>query len=176
MKRAINAVINVELVLLGLILAVTVLPLAFGFKTYIVQSGSMEPEIPTGSLVYVDTNVDTASLAVGDVIAFDHGKIDITHRIAEIDPGTGEFITKGDANGSNDPDSVAPSQVIGKTVLAIPSLGYAEAFFLEHRVLLVIALALVNAALFIAAHLASKKSNTAPKQDREPRAPGKDSE
>ena len=51
-------------ILLCLVLAA---PRLAGIKTYVVISGSMEPAIPVGSMVY-SKEVDPATLETGDVI------------------------------------------------------------------------------------------------------------
>jgi signal peptidase len=75
-------------------------------KPLIVISGSMEPGIMTGDLV-VDVPVDTADLAVGDVVSLPSDLTHnlVTHRIEKIvDLGGGEFqiSMKGDNNAASD--------------------------------------------------------------------------
>ena len=70
----------------------------FGVQTYIVMSGSMEPEIHTGAIALIDTT--DRYVTTGDIVAYRMGEGDdeilITHRIMErTEEG---FITKGDAN------------------------------------------------------------------------------
>ena len=61
-----------------------------------------------------------------DVIAF-YGAKDsnaiITHRVVENKVVMGEFITKGDANKTEDMNAVPYSNFIGKVVYTIPVLG-----------------------------------------------------
>ena len=61
-----------------------------------------------------------------DVIAF-YGAKDsnaiITHRVVENKVVMGEFITKGDANKTEDMNPVPYSNFIGKVVYSIPVLG-----------------------------------------------------
>lgn len=55
------------------------LPRLLGYEVYVVVSGSMEPAIPVGSALYVES-VPPEEVEVGDVIAFyDRGAV-ITHR------------------------------------------------------------------------------------------------
>ena len=99
-------------------------PDAFGFKPFIVLSGSMEPNIMTGDLV-LTREVDPASLQVGDVIAFREGQSVITHRIIETQQvdGQRQFVTKGDNNNTQDSRLVPYSAVEGKYLLRIGGLG-----------------------------------------------------
>lgn len=90
-----------------------------------VTSGSMEPTISKGSLVFVDTRDRTPE--VGKVITFhvsdDPGSMVVTHRVYEVQE-TGDCVTKGDANDSVDLNTISPSQIIGSDVWTIGMLGY----------------------------------------------------
>ena len=59
-----------------------------GIDPYIVLSGSMEPDIKTGSLIYVDrlTPEEAGKLQVGDTVTFvvDKSGTRVTHRIYEV--------------------------------------------------------------------------------------------
>lgn len=119
---ALGTVLLVGLVLVCLPITATRL---FGYDAYSVVSGSMEPAIPTGSLVYVQ-EAAPEDMEKDDVIAF-YGAKDsnaiITHRVVENKVVMGEFITKGDANKTEDMNPVPYSNFIGKVVYSIPVLG-----------------------------------------------------
>ena len=101
------------------------LPRVFGFQIYTVISGSMEPEIPTGSMVYVK-GVQPKDVKEDEVIAF-YGGADsasiITHRVVANSEIMGEFITKGDANEEKDMNPIPYADYIGKVVFSVPVLG-----------------------------------------------------
>lgn len=100
-----------------------------GYKPFIVLSGSMEPGIMTGDMVFVkETN--TANLQKGDVIAYKSGQSVITHRIIEVKTENGEtsYVTQGDANDSPDQTTVKPSDVEGAYKGRIPGAGKAAMF------------------------------------------------
>ena len=101
------------------------LPKVLGYQAYTVISGSMEPEIATGSLVYVRP-VEPQDVQVDDVIAFYGGRDSnaiITHRVVENRVIMGEFITKGDANQTNDMNPVPYEELIGRVELTLPKFG-----------------------------------------------------
>lgn len=89
-----------------------------GIRSYDVMSGSMEPVLHVGSMVFTRPAI---SYQVGDIITFKRGNITVTHRINETK--NSEFITKGDANNSPDPQSVSLSQIIGRNFLVVPNIG-----------------------------------------------------
>ena len=101
-----------------------------GFKTFTVMSGSMEPEYPVGSMIYVKPT-DYKSLKVGDVISYvaNSDNTIVTHRIVAIEtdeknPEVLRFKTQGDANASADAKLVHYKNVLGTPILTIPYLGY----------------------------------------------------
>ena len=97
-KRFCSIVTGVVLVLAALMLVAFVGVRLFGLTPYAVLSGSMEPEYPTGSLIYV-RDVDPADVAVGDAITFEleSGTL-VTHEVYEIDSDARAFRTQGIAN------------------------------------------------------------------------------
>ena len=102
------------------------LPRLFGYTPYAVLSGSMEPELPVGSMVYVH-ETDPTALQPGDVVTFyrSDGAV-VTHQVYEVDAEARTIGTQGIAN--KDAQATSFSGVIGIAAFCIPYLGYAEAF------------------------------------------------
>ena len=99
-------------------------PSFFGWKPFIVLSGSMETEIYSGDVAVVkEVNVD--ELKENDIIAFKTGEIVVTHRIEKIieENGQVKYITKGDNNKTEDNGYVLPEQVEGKYQFKVSRLG-----------------------------------------------------
>lgn len=101
-------------------------PLILGYHPVVVLSGSMEPAFPVGSIIYYkETPCD--KIQAGQIITFhagDGGSL-VTHRVVENRQLSGEFITKGDANNTEDPNPVAYQDVAGRAAeRAIPFAGY----------------------------------------------------
>lgn len=108
------------------------------YTPYIVQSGSMEPALPLGSLVLVKPK---SFYSVNEVITFRANNSNdlVTHRITEITylaaqagpAGTRRFPlyhTKGDANEDADPTTVQINQVVGNVRFLVPYVGYGVEF------------------------------------------------
>lgn len=87
----------------------------------LVQSGSMEPAIETGSIILIDKNVPYDEIIENDVIAFRVGNALVTHRVISITEKGLE--TKGDANTYSDGISTTEDNYYGKTVGSYPMLG-----------------------------------------------------
>ncbi|HVM03404.1 MAG TPA: signal peptidase I, partial [Acidimicrobiales bacterium] len=95
----------------------------------IVRSGSMEPTIPTGSMVLVQ-RVPAADVAVGDVVAVQRPDgTRVTHRVVDLDRhgGAAELILKGDANEDRDPEPVTVREA-DRLVSQVPAVGRAAAW------------------------------------------------
>jgi signal peptidase len=95
--------------------------------SFIVLSGSMEPQISPGDTVIV-TETDPADITVGDVITFvrSDGDLPVTHRVVGVEESSSgyRFETKGDANSDADANPVAGANVIGAVTITIPYIGY----------------------------------------------------
>ncbi len=100
------------------------IPSFFGWKPFIVLSGSMETEIYSGDIVVVK-EVNPYSLKKGDVIAFKSGDVVITHRIVEVENEDGilKYVTKGDNNNTEDRERVLGTDVEGIYKFKISKLG-----------------------------------------------------
>lgn len=116
----------VLVVSLALLLSVSAIPIPGNYKVKIVQSGSMEPAITTGSIVLIRP---ASTYVVGDVITFGRDtrtEIPTTHRIVDVRTQSGVYVykVKGDANDAPDINEVAHASVIGKVLFDIPYVGY----------------------------------------------------
>ena len=117
------------IVTFGVVLAIFVSGF-FGIHRYLVVSGSMEPNLYAGDIVFVNTNIDFEDVEIGDVIIFKHRGINIIHRVIEtttINEKT-YFKTKGDANKFDDGFVVSTENFSGKALFHIDKIGYAVDF------------------------------------------------
>jgi len=129
LKKILNSLTTIIVVMVVMLAFMLVGVRLFGLQVYSVLSGSMEPEYPVGSLIYVK-KVDYKELKVGDPITYllDEDTV-VTHRIIEVlideeDPNTIRYFTQGDANGIPDAKSVHYKNIIGTPVFTIPYMGY----------------------------------------------------
>ena len=104
-------------------------PNAFGYYLFRVLTGSMEPEIPTDSIVLV-RECDASEVVTGDVISFyspdpELGGAVNTHRVVAvaIDGDDFMFTTAGDNNTAIDKYPVNGKSVIGKVVWVSHFIG-----------------------------------------------------
>lgn len=138
-NRVISTVLMTLLVSVAAMVVFTSLsggePEVFGYQLKTVLSGSMEPDIQTGSIIAVesiDGSEEAATLQNGDVITFVEAENRlITHRITEVDTTENGvlYTTKGDNNNAVDSNPVLAENVVGVySGVTIPYVGYVVNF------------------------------------------------
>lgn len=124
LKKICGILSGIILLVLAVLAGLLIIPKLMGYEEMAVLTGSMEPNYPVGSLIFVK-EIEPDQLEVGDVITYrlDSDTV-VTHRIVEIDKEAQTVTTKGDANSSNDGSPVPYSEIVGKAHFKIPYLGY----------------------------------------------------
>ena len=139
-----------------------------GLQVFNVISGSMEPTYSVGDLLYVKT-VDPDSVKVGDPITFvlNEDLVVATHRVVAVDRENRQFITKGDANETEDANPVHFNNLVGVPVFAIPLLGYVSAY-IQNPPGMYVAIAfgvVLLAAVFLPDLITKKKEKEEPQEE-----------
>lgn len=174
MPNAVKKVWNITttvIVVLVVVFAVLLIGVRlFGVQVYSVISGSMEPEYPVGSLIYVK-EVEPTEIDVGDVITYVlPSETPSTHRVVRIDGENQLFYTKGDANKTEDGAPVHFKNLIGTPVFKIPYLGYV-AYYIQHPPGMYIAIA-IGAVLLILVFLPDLFKKDKKKDEESPESNG----
>ena len=134
LNRVVTGILVIVLVsLVGVVISTKMTegePEIFGYQLKTVLSGSMEPDIQTGSLIAIESSEGEArsNFTTGDVITFqDEENNLITHRIMDVtstDSGI-LYTTQGDNNNAPDSQPVLAENVIGEYQgFTIPYAGY----------------------------------------------------
>lgn len=112
-------------------------PCFFGIKTFVIVSGSMQPDLMIGDIVIVK-NCDKKDINVGDIISYRSGQSVITHRIVEFIESDGQtgYITKGDNNNVKDNVVVKFEDIEGKYIGKISKLGNVV-LFLKNKIVII---------------------------------------
>jgi signal peptidase len=101
-------------------------PRIFGGMPMVVLSGSMQPRLVPGDVV-IAAHTDPHALKSGTVIVFrepGNGRL-VVHRLVRI-TSSGELVTKGDANPTEDSTLVPLANVVGVARLRVPAVGLAS--------------------------------------------------
>ena len=141
-KKIALSIFLIAFAFLGSYLIYFILQIALNTSTpmVVVVSGSMEPNIHKGDLLFIQ-GVDPEDIEIGDVIVYDaHGlwwgapEDPIVHRVVDIEEDDDKlyFITKGDANELKDKEPVPENRVLGKVVGRIPYVGWVKIILTDY--------------------------------------------
>lgn len=122
MKKAFNIFQNIEILIAIVVLLLLIATKIVGYEPFVVETGSMEPNLPTKAVAYVQSE-DAENIKTNDIIAFHIDEKIVTHRVIKINDSEEYFVTKGDANNSIDPVPVKYENCIGVIKFHIPYLG-----------------------------------------------------
>ena len=130
-KKVIGNILFIIFMIVMIILILTTIqtrimgrePSLLGHRLYVVDSGSMSPTLKIGTLITVK-EIGPKEIIDGDIITYrGSGDSVVTHRVMEVKDGGATFITKGDANETEDPMPLDSGKLIGKVVFSIPYIG-----------------------------------------------------
>lgn len=190
MAKVCNILSTLILVILLVFAVPFIVPMLFGYTELAVLSGSMEPNIPVGSIVYVDKSVTGQELEVGDVVTYSlQSGTFVTHRVLSLDDEAGVMVTQGDANDAPDGD-ISYSKLVGRVKFHLPYLGYVSTNIRTSRgimaiTILVVVIILLNCLPGILAPAdkeeteekkakkEKKKKNAVPAEDHDSDAPAR---
>ena len=139
--------------LLGALLAVagvaTVLP---GWAATAIESESMQPAIDPGDVVILRSTARRPP-TIGSVVRFptDDDRGAIVHRIVAVDEGADAWVTRGDANRSDDHVVVPTGSVDGVATALVADVGHPVLWLHQRQLVLVAAAAAAGVALVVVA-------------------------
>lgn len=112
-------------------IVVFVIALATGIRPVVVISGSMEPGVPVGSVVFTQPGPAT-EVEPGDIVTVERPRELglVTHRVVSVEPAAGDAVSlvlRGDANESDDPQPYVVDQV-GRYLFHVIGVGYLSLF------------------------------------------------
>ena len=125
---------------IGAVLLILIALVSGLFPIYMIGIGSssMSPTINKGDAVVLKKVNPSSTIKKGDIVAYtkqSDGKkgITVVHRVEEVTKSHGQrvYVTKGDANKSQDVSFVKPNQIKGVVKMRIPLIAYPTVFFNE---------------------------------------------
>ena len=129
------------LYILLLIYLLIFVPSIWGYKPLVIISGSMEPTLKVGGILYYK-EIGYDKYKKEDIVVFKSNKYLISHRI--IETNNIGFITKGDANKNADSNILTVNKILGKgTNWSIPYIGYYADFIYKNKIYLYITLVIL---------------------------------
>lgn len=139
----------------------------FGISVLKVVSGSMEPSIGEGDYIIV-RKTDSGELKAGDIICFYSKDSKIygmpnTHRIVRILPD-GSFVTKGDANKTEDDTAVSADMIIGRYEGKSRFLRLISSFSSVNKLILLVIIIIMSVAAIYEVRTVAKVASLSKKE------------
>lgn len=135
LKKLKNIIFKILYILIFIYLLIFI-PSIWGHNPLVVISGSMEPTLKVGGILYYE-KINIEDFKNSDILVYELNNHIISHRI--VDKTDYGFITKGDNNKSIDTYEVSYNQIIGKgTDWSIPYIGYYADFIYNYKYILFI--------------------------------------
>lgn len=129
----------------------------FGYKSFVIVSGSMEPTIKKGDAIFIK-EVPEEEIRTNDIISFTQGETNVTHRIVEIiqENGIKKYTTKGDNNNTEDKEKISYQQIEGKYQFKINQFGIVIGI-LKSKITLILLIAMIIFINYYRARIENKK-------------------
>ena len=130
-----NIIFKVFYILI-IIYLIIFIPVLWGKRPLVVISGSMEPILKVGGILYYE-KINLDDFKKDDILVYQLNEHIVSHRIVNINEYG--FETKGDNNNSNDSYIVDKNNVIGRgNNWSITYIGYYADFIYNHKYLLIV--------------------------------------
>lgn len=107
----------------------------FGFKTYVVMSNNMMPELKTGDVVIMKEDKKIES---GDIVSIRNGKVVIINRIKEKKTEDDKILYTVEDNYQNNEIEIKKAQIEGRMIAKIPFVGNISLILREQAILVFI--------------------------------------
>jgi signal peptidase I len=138
------------------LVAAAMAPMLWSWSSFVVTSGSMEPDVSVGDVVVAAPLPADARIPIGRVMVFTnpsqpHSGVPLVHRVVA-SKGHRSFSTKGDANAANDTMPVPRSMFRAQARILVPYVGLPFIWLRQgHLVLLTLWLLLTGVVFVVAA-------------------------
>ncbi len=140
------------LMVFGALAVMAVLPMIIpGYTSASITSGSMMPTLRVGDVV-IAVDHDGTKIAPDTIVVYEEPRRHdlVTHRVVSTNPD-GSYITKGDANGGNDPAPIPAANIRGKPQWIVPFVGLPRVWAAQHQwTLLILTIAFTAMTVWLA--------------------------
>lgn len=117
----------------------------FGYKSFVIVSGSMEPTILKQDAILVK-KVPEQEIQANDIISFTtRNQTNVTHRVIRMEEENGikKYTTKGDNNNTEDKEKITYEQIEGKYQFKISQFGIVTHILKSKITLIVLVMVIV---------------------------------
>jgi signal peptidase I len=158
------------------LVVIALLPLVWGWTSYVVRSGSMAPAIERGDVVVARSFGGDEAVPVGRVMVFENPARPETsellvHRVVEY-LGHDSFVTAGDANATTDATPVPRAAFRARALILVPYVGLPLVWLRGSDLWLLLGWLLLTVAAFVRASRTGRRRPPAGEPDGPPHDPG----
>ena len=167
MSKFLKFIVNVFLVFAILVACAILLPTMFGVTTTIVDSASMDTNLPYGSITY-SHSVDAAELKAGDEILRDDDASTYAYIIKNMDAGQAKASVANATDENGETQEISLHGSVSKVAVMIPYIGYVLIAMHSTQGVIIIALVVVlMVILFILSELWKEKPEDMKSEEEE---------
>lgn len=123
MSKFLKVIVNLFLVCAILVGAAILVPPLMGISTTVIDSSSMDTNLPVGSVTYA-RDVDVTDIATGDKLIYESDARTYVYVVEEADAGSGRFLVQDTRNASGQPEEITLRNVASEVVITVPFIGY----------------------------------------------------
>ncbi len=123
MSKLLKFIVNLFLIAAILIAVAILVPPLAGVTTTIVDTSSMNTNLPLGSITY-STDIDVFDIKAGDVILKENDSSTYAYTIEETDAENGRFVGVSTADPEGAKEDIVLRNTVSKVAVSIPYIGY----------------------------------------------------
>ncbi len=159
MSKFLKFIVNVFLIFAILVAAAILIPPLAGVTTTIVDTASMDTNLPLGSITY-STDVAVSELKTGDEVLKENNSSTYSYIIKSGDASTGTFTVVSSTNPDGEEEEITLKNTVSKVAVMVPYIGYVIIAMHSTEGVIIIALVVVlMIILFILSELWKAKSD-----------------
>ena len=165
MSKFLKFIVNLFLTLAIIVTAGIIVPPLLGVNTTIVDTASMDTNLPLGSVTY-SRDKAVMDLTAGDEILKESGTATYAYIVQEGDAATGEFTVVSATEPDATPETVILRNSVSEVVLTIPYIGFVVVAMqsLEGRIIIALVILFIII-LFILSELWKKRDDDEDDED-----------
>ncbi|MBP3877880.1 MAG: hypothetical protein J6E44_07990 [Lachnospiraceae bacterium] len=142
MSKLLKFIVNLFLIAAILVAAAILVPMFAGVMTTIVDTPSMDTNLPLGSITY-STNVDVNDLKPGDEVLKDSDTSTYAYILRSCDPDSGEFSAVSVSDPAGREEKIILRNSVPKVAVMVPYIGYVMIAMHSLEGIIIIALVVV---------------------------------
>lgn len=167
MSKFLKFIVNIFLICAILIAAAILIPPLAGIQTTIVDTASMDTNLPLGSITY-STDVDSSEIKAGDEVLKDNNTSTYAYIVKKVNHSTDTFTVVNAMDQSAGTEEITLRNSVPKVAVVVPYIGYVIIAMHSTEGIIIIALVVVLIViLFILSELWKEKPEEEEDEDEE---------